>query len=227
MEQDEKVSLWTAIDRWFAARLIGADDILDHVLAESERAGLRSINVTPGMGRLLMIFARMIGARNILEIGTLGGYSGIWMARALPPEGRLITLEADPDNAAVARSNIAHAGLDKIIEVRVGKALDTLPALAAEKPPPFDLVFIDADKQNNPGYFEWALELTRPGSLIIIDNVVRSGYVLDDAETDRNILGVRRVTEMIAATPSVIATVVQTVGEKGHDGFLVALVQPG
>jgi predicted O-methyltransferase YrrM len=178
------------------------------------------------MGRLLHIFARMCGARAILEIGTLGGYSAIWMARAMPPDGRLITLEVDPDTAALARSNIAHAGLDQVIDVRVGKALDTLPVVAAEQHRPFDLVFIDADKQNNPGYFEWALKLTRPGSLIIIDNVVRSGYILDDAEMDRNILGVRRVTEMIAATPSLMATVVQTVGDKGHDGFLVALVLP-
>ena len=218
--------LFTRIDDWFADRLIASDPVLDHVLAETERAGLRAINVSPGMGRLLHIFARLCGARNILEIGTLGGYSAIWMARALPPDGSLITLEVDPDTARLARANIAHAGLDLVIDVRVGKALETLPILADMKLPQFDLVFIDADKQNNPGYFEWALKLTRPGSLIIIDNVVRSGYILDDAETDRNILGVRRVTELIAQTPGVVATAVQTVGDKGHDGFLIALVQP-
>ncbi len=216
--------LWTSVDTWFSDRLIETDDALDHALAESDRAGLPPINVSPAMGKLLHILARVSGARTILEIGTLAGYSSTWLARALPSDGRLITLELNPDTAAVARGNIAHAGLDGVIDVRVGNALDSLESLAAEQVSPFDVVFIDADKRGNPDYFEWALTLTRPGSMIVIDNVVREGRVIDEQDTDADIRGVRRVIDMIAAEPRVTATVIQTVGVKRYDGFLIALV---
>ncbi|WP_460200460.1 O-methyltransferase [Scytonema sp. NUACC21] len=168
--------------------------------------------------------AQIQRARNILEIGTLGGYSTIWLARALPPDGRLISLEANPKHTEVARSNIAHAGLSNVVELRLGRALDTLPHLAAEGLAPFDLIFIDADKPNNPDYFVWALKLSRRGSLIIADNVVRNGAVVDAASSDPSVQGVRRFNELLAAEPRVSATVIQTVGSKGYDGFAIALV---
>ena len=218
------LELWSEVDNWFADQLIGSDDALAHAIAESERAGLRAINVSPNQGKLLHLLARISGARNILEIGTLGGYSSIWLARALPPDGRLITLELDPGSAAVARANFKFAGVDKLIDVRVGNALETLPQIADEKPDPFDLVFVDADKESNPHYFEWALKLTRPGSVIVIDNVVRHGRVIDKTDIEADITGVRRVVEMVAAESRVTATTIQTVGVKNYDGFLIALV---
>lgn len=216
--------LWSSVDNWFAGQLIETDSALDHALSESAHAGLRPINVSRTQGKLLHLIARMTGARNVLEVGTLGGYSSIWMARALPDDGRLITLEIDPNTAEIARLNFAFAGLNSIIEVRVGAAVDSLRQIATEKLPPFDLVFIDADKESNPDYFEWALKLTHPGSLILIDNVVRRGRVIDSNDTESDMIGVRRVTEMVAAESRVTATVMQTVGEKGYDGLLVALV---
>jgi predicted O-methyltransferase YrrM len=216
--------LWSSVDSWFAAQLIETDAALDHALSESTRAGLRPINVSRTQGKLLHLIARMTGARNVLEVGTLGGYSSIWMARALPEDGRLITLEIDPNTAEIARLNFAFAGLNSMIEVRVGAALDSLRQIATEELPPFDLVFIDADKESNPDYFEWALKLTHPGSVILIDNVVRRGRVIDSNDTESDMIGVRRVTEMVAAESRVTATVMQTVGEKGYDGLLVALV---
>jgi predicted O-methyltransferase YrrM len=212
---------WTAVDRYL---LVQPDAALNAALESSAAAGLPAINVSPAQGKLLYMLARLVGARNILEIGTLGGYSTIWMARALPADGRLITLEIDEKNAAIARANFERAGVDRLIELRLGKALDTLPALAAEKREPFDLVFIDADKKNNPEYFAWALRLTRIGSVIIVDNVIRGGAVIDRASDDASVLGTQRCLEMMAAEPRVVATALQTVGSKGYDGFAIAMV---
>lgn len=216
--------LWTSVDAWFTDRLAEPDEGLEHALAESDRAGLRQISVSHNQGKLLYLLTRMTRARRILEVGTLGGYSAIWFARGLPDDGRLITLEIDPRTAHVARSNLSRAGVDHLVEVRVGAALDSLRGIAGEDQDPFDIIFIDADKENNPGYFEWALKLTQPGSLIIIDNVARRGRVVDESDTELDIMGVRRVVERIANEPRVTATAIQTVGEKGYDGFLIALV---
>ncbi len=215
---------WTAVDRYLTDLLVPADDALEAALAASAAADLPQINVAPNQGKLLWMLAKIQGARNILEIGTLGGYSTIWLARALPPEGKLITLELDPKHAEIARTNIARAGLSNLVELRLGKALDTLTQLAAEQRGPFDLIFIDADKPSNPDYFAWALKLSRRGSLIIVDNVVRDGEVINAASTDRSVQGVRRFNEILAAEPRVSATAIQTVGSKGYDGFAIALV---
>ncbi|MFJ5685187.1 O-methyltransferase [Streptomyces sp. NPDC093099] len=215
---------WNAVEHYFTDRLVPADEALSAALAASDTAGLPAISVAPNEGKLLHLLARVQGARRILEIGTLGGYSTIWLARALPEDGRLISLEYDPAHAEVARANLAHAGLDKITEVRTGPALESLPVLAAEDAGPFDLVFIDADKKNNPHYVEWALKLTRPGSVIIVDNVVRNGAVADADSTDAAVLGTRRAIELMAEHPRLSATAVQTVGSKGYDGFALARV---
>ena len=215
---------WTAVDRYLTDLLVPADAALAATLEESARAGLPPIAVSPTEGKLLHLLARVHGAREILEIGTLGGYSTIWLARALPPGGRLVTLELDPAHAEVARANVARAGLAGAVELRVGPALETLPRLAAEGRSPFDLVFLDADKGGYPAYLAWALRLTRRGSLIVADNVVRDGAVIDPASEDPNVLGVRRFLELLAAEPRVSATAVQTVGSKGYDGFAIALV---
>lgn len=216
--------LWTAVDRYITDLLVPADPSLDGALAASEAAGLPRIAVSPPQGKLLHILARAQGARNILEIGTLGGYSTIWLARALPAGGRLITLEADPRHAEIARANFRAAKLDHVIDLRLGKALDTLPLIAAEGIGPFDLIFIDADKENIAEYFSWSLGLTKPGSTIIVDNVVRSGAVIDPASTDSMVKGVRRFNDVLAAEPRVSATAIQTVGSKGYDGFAIAYV---
>lgn len=215
---------WTAVDNYLTDLLVPADPVLDAALAASAAAGLPPIQVAPNQGKLLALLARLCGARTILEIGTLGGYSTIWLARSLPGDGRLITLEADPRHADVARANIAHAGLADVVEVRLGRALDTLPQLASEGLGPFDLFFIDADKPGNPEYVAWALELSRPGSVIIVDNVVRNGAVIDAASDDPNVRGTRRLHELLASEPRVSATAVQTVGSKGYDGFAIAVV---
>ena len=215
---------WNKVDQYISDLLVPADAALDEALAASTKAGLPAINVAPNQGKLLHLLARIQGAKSILEIGTLGGYSTIWLARALPPEGRLVTLEFDPKHAEVARSNIARAGLTRVVEVRVGKALDLLPGIQAEAKGPFDLVFIDADKENIPHYFSWALKLARRGSVIIVDNVVRKGAVADAASSDVNVLGVRRFNELVAREPRVSATAIQTVGSKGYDGFALVLV---
>ena len=216
---------WTAVDRYIADLFIPSDPALDAALADSDTAGLPAINVSPVQGKLLHLLARLQGARNILEIGTLGGYSAIWLARALPAGGRLITLEASPKHAEVARANISRAGLAQVVELRLGKALDTLPQLAQENRGPFDLIFIDADKPGYPDYLPWALKLSRPGSLIIADNVVRKGGLADSANADPNVQGVRRFCELLAGEPKVSATILQSVGSKGYDGFAVALVE--
>jgi predicted O-methyltransferase YrrM len=198
--------------------------VLDAALADSAAAGLPPINVSPPQGKLLNLLARLHGARKVVEIGTLGAYSTIWLARALPEGGRVVTLEFDPKHADVARRNLDKAGLSAVVDVRVGAALDELPRIAAEGIAPFDLVFIDADKKNNPHYFTWALQLSRRGSVIIVDNVVREGAVIDAATPDPNIQGVRRCNAMMAAEPRVSATAIQTVGSKGYDGFAIAVV---
>lgn len=220
MSQDQ----WSAVDHYITDLLVPTDPALEAALQATADAGMPLINVAPNQGQLLHVLARAHGARTILEIGTLGGYSTIWLARALPPGGRLITLEADPKHAEVARANIARAGLAEVVEVRLGKALDTLPPLAAEGIGPFDLVFIDADKPNTAAYFEWAMKLTRRGSLIITDNVIRNGAVIDADSPDANVQGVRRFLTVLAAEPRVTATAIQTVGSKGYDGLAFAVV---
>lgn len=215
---------WGEVDRYVGGLLAPEDDALRAALEASHAAGLPTIQITATQGMLLHLIARMIGARTILEIGTLGGYSTIWMARALPPGGRLVSLELNPKHAEVARANVARAGLDPVVEIRVGPALDTLRTLAAEKRGPFDLVFVDADKETIPEYLERALALTRTGSVIVVDNVVRDGKVLDASGADPSVRGVRRGFELLAANPRVAATVVQTVGAKGYDGFAIARV---
>jgi predicted O-methyltransferase YrrM len=216
--------IWSAVDRYINTLLVAPDDALNAAIQASDAAGLPPINVSPNQGKLLQLLARAQGARTILEIGTLGGYSTIWLARALPASGRLVTLEADPKHIEVARANIARAGLANAVDLRFGRALDTLPQLAAEGCGPFDLVFIDADKPSYPDYFPWALRLCRRGSLIIADNVIRNGAVVDAASDDPNVQGVRRFNELLAGEPRVSATAIQTVGSKGYDGFAVVVV---
>ncbi|HET6572790.1 MAG TPA: O-methyltransferase [Fimbriiglobus sp.] len=218
---------WTAVDRYITDLLVPPDPALAAAHEASAAAGLPPINVTPNLGKLLHLLARVRGARTILEIGTLGGYSTIWLARALPPGGRLVTLESDPKCAEVARGNIARAGLSDVVELRLGQALDTLPRLATEGRGPFDLTFIDADKPNNTDYFAWALKLSRRGSVIVVDNVVRDGAVADAASTDPAVVGARRLYELLATEPRVSATAIQTVGGKGYDGFAIAVVTAG
>ncbi|MFE7354255.1 O-methyltransferase [Streptomyces sp. NPDC057543] len=218
---------WTEVDDYFNGLLVGSDEALDAAVEASDKAGLPAIQVAANQGKLLHLLARLQGASTVLEIGTLGGYSTIWLARVLPEGGRLVTLESDPECAEVARGNIARAGLAEVVEIRVGRALDTLPELAAEGYGPFDVVFIDADKPSNPDYLAWSLKLTRPGSLIIADNVVRDGEVVDGASDDPKVQGVRRFTELVAAEPTLTATALQTVGAKGYDGLLMALVTDG
>ncbi|MEH1816752.1 MAG: O-methyltransferase [Nostoc sp.] len=215
---------WTAVDRYFTDLLVPPDPALDRALQTSAAAGLPPHNVSPNQGKLLLLLAQIQGARSILEIGTLGGYSTIWLARALPSDGRLITLEANPKHAEIARTNIAHAGLSDIVDLRLGQALSTLPQIAAEGHGPFDLIFIDADKPSNSEYFAWALKLSRRGSLIIADNVVRNGAVIDPTSNDPSVQGVRRFNELLASEPRVSATAIQTVGSKGYDGFAIAIV---
>ncbi|MFF8030664.1 MULTISPECIES: O-methyltransferase [unclassified Streptomyces] len=218
--------LWHAVDDYFTDRLLpdAPDDALAAALRDSDAAGLPAIAVSPLQGKLLQLLAQLQGARYILEIGTLGGYSTIWLGRALPAEGRLISLEYNPVHAEVAARNIARAGLDQQVEVRVGTALDSLPQLADENPPPFDLVFIDADKVNNPHYLEWAIRLTSTGSLIVLDNVVRGGRVADPDNTDPDVVGTRAALDMIGSHPRLSGTAIQTVGAKEYDGFALARV---
>lgn len=217
---------WDEVDAYFTDLLVRPDAALTEALARSEEGGLPAIAVAPNQGKLLHLLARLQGARRILEIGTLGGYSTIWLARALAEGGRLITLEASPDHAAVARANIDAAGLGEVVEIRVGNAVESLPVLAAEVGEPFDVVFIDADKPNNPTYVSWALRLTKPGSLIILDNVVRGGRVIDP-DGGADVTGVRESLAMLAADPRLTVTALQTVGSKSYDGLAIALVTGG
>src|SRR5687768_7601428 len=217
---------WTAVDNYLSGLFVRPDPALDAALEASRAAGLPPINVSATEGKLLHVLARAHRAEKILEIGTLGGYSTIWLARALPapPAGRLITLEYNPAHADVARANLARAGLADRAQIRVGRAIDTLPKLQSEGAGPFDLIFIDADKPGNPDYLAWSLRLSRVGTLIIADNVVRGGDVLDAASKDASVRGIRRFNELLAAEPRVAATAIQTVGAKGHDGLALALV---
>jgi len=216
--------LWTTVDHYIANTLIPADPALDAALQVNAAAKLPSIDVAPNQGKFLQILAQTMGARRILEVGTLGGYSTIWLARSLPPEGRLITMEFDPRHAEIAKSNIDRAGLSSIVEIRIGAALDSLAQLATENPDPFDLIFIDADKPNHPGYLKWALRFSRPGTVIIGDNVIREGAIADPADPDPRVQGTRTFLEMLGADPRLSATAIQTVGSKGYDGFAMALV---
>jgi predicted O-methyltransferase YrrM len=215
---------WLRVDDYICDKLIPADPVLDQALQASARAGLPAINVSPAQGKFLHLLARIRQAQRILEIGTLGGYSTIWLARALPPGGRLITLELDPKHAAVAEENIARAGLSNVVELRIGSAVETLPQLLAENRGPFDLVFIDADKPSNAEYFRWALRVTKVGSVIIVDNVVRKGAVVEAHSTDANVRGVREFMDLAAQEPRVSGTVIQTVGSKGYDGLAMLVV---
>jgi predicted O-methyltransferase YrrM len=215
-----ETKLWNDVDEYTTGHLIAKDPVLDAALAASDAAGLPTISVSPSQGKLLMLLARLAGAKRILELGTLGGYSTIWLARALPAGGRLISLEYSEKHAHVARGNIARAGLSEVVEVIVGDAGETIQKLEG----PFDLFFIDADKKSIPHYLEWALKLSRPGSLIVVDNVVREGALIDGKSKDPNVLGVRRMHEMIASDPRLSATTIQTVGSKGYDGLTLALV---
>ncbi len=216
---------WTAVDGFIAGHLLGEDEVLAGALEANAAAGLPDIDVSPAQGRMLHLFARMAGARRILEIGTLGGYSTICLARGLPADGMLITLELEPAHAEVARANIAHAGLSDRVDVRVGPAVDTLSAMIAAGGAPFDLIFIDADKPSNIAYLQASLALARPGTTIIVDNVVREGGVLDADSDDPRIIGTRALFAAVAAEPRLTATAVQTVGSKKWDGFLLAVVQ--
>ncbi|MFF5299999.1 O-methyltransferase [Streptomyces sp. NPDC013161] len=216
--------VWDDVDDYFIGQLAPDDEVLEAALRDSEAAGLPEIAVSAAEGKLLHLLAQIQGASRVLEIGTLGGYSTIWLARALPADGRLVSLEFSPKHAEVATRNLARAGLDKVVEVRVGPALESLAELADEEPAPFDLVFIDADKSNNPHYVEWALKLTRPGSLIIVDNVVRGGRVADPDNTSPDVQGTRTAIELIGSHARLSGTAIQTVGRKGYDGFALARV---
>jgi predicted O-methyltransferase YrrM len=223
MSQDR----WTAVDTYVDDLFVGSDPVLAGVLEASAAAGLPAISVSPSQGKLLNVLARAIGARRILELGTLGGYSAIWLARALPPRGRLVTIEAAAAHAGVARANFERAGLTDVIDLRVGPALEVLPQLAAEGVDPFDLIFIDADKPNYPKYLDATLRLSRTGSLIVTDNVVRHGDVIEEHSADAMVQGARQFNAALASNPRVTATVVQTVGSKGYDGFAIGIVLEG
>lgn len=217
--------LFEHVDRYISDLFHDQDDVLTATEQSIPDAGIPQISVSPNQGKFLQLMARLCQARQILEIGTLAGYSTIWLARALPPTGRLVTLEFDPKHASVAQQNIDRAGLGAIVDIRVGKALDTLPQLQAEGAGPFDLVFIDADKPPYTEYFEWALKLSRPGTLIIADNVIREGKVLNQQSPDEMVTGVKRFNQALAANPAVTATIIQTVGAKEHDGMALAIVK--
>ena len=224
MPREIQDALWTDVDRYLNATLVPSEVVLESALAANAAAELPSIDVSPTQGKFLHMLALMLGARRILEIGTLGGYSTIWLARALPRNGRLITMEFSPKHAAVAKENIARAGFEKIVEIRIGPAADSLAQLHAENPQPFDLIFIDADKPSNPTYLEWAIKLSRKGTLIVVDNVIRDGEIANASSTDPAITGTRAMFEMLSANPRLCATALQTVGSKGYDGFALALV---
>jgi predicted O-methyltransferase YrrM len=216
--------LWSDVDRYVVEKLVPADPVMDAVLEANAAGGLPAIDVSPAQGRFLELLVRITGARNILEIGTLGGYSSLWMARALPAGGKLVTLEFWPKHAAVARANFERAGVLDQIDLRVGAALESLPAIEKDGLAPFDLVFIDADKPNNRGYLDWAVRLSRPGTVIVLDNVIRDGEVIKEASGDRSVEGARAGFDFIGSHPRLRATALQTVGSKGYDGFAIAVV---
>lgn len=215
--------VWNAVDGWIESRLVPADDVLESALAASDAAGLPAIQVSAAQGRLLQLLVSISGAQRVLEVGTLGGYSTIWLARGLPPAGRVVTLEIDPRHAEVARGNLEQAGLGDVVEVLLGPATDTLAGMTE----PFDVVFIDADKPSTPTYFLEAVRLSRPGTVIVVDNVVRGGAVADDGTIDANVLGIRAFADLVAADPRLRGTAIQTVGRKGYDGFALVVVGEG
>lgn len=215
---------WEQVDQYITERLIAKDEVLEHVLAANARAGLPPFDVSPSQGKLLNIFAQMQGAARILEIGTLGGYSTIWLARALPHNGQIITLEVDPHHAEVAQANLTLAGVAGQVELRVGDALEQLALMEQEQTVSFDLIFIDADKPNNPNYLQWALRFSHPGTVIIGDNVIREGEVINESSDDPRVIGVRRFFDLLAEEPRMTATAIQTVGSKGYDGFVIGIV---
>ena len=215
---------WAAVDQYLSDLLLPADPILNSVLEASEAAGLPPINVSPTQGKLLNLMARMCGAKRILEIGTLGGYSTIWLARALPADGKLITLEAEPKHAKVATANLDRAGLSKPVEVRLGPAQQSLSQLVDQESPPFDFIFIDADKPGYPDYLQWSLNLARPGTVIVADNIIRDGAIIEPSHEDPRVQAVRKFNQLLGSNPRLSATALQTVGSKGYDGFAVALV---
>ncbi|TRC90060.1 O-methyltransferase [Mesorhizobium sp. WSM4310] len=216
---------WTAVDNYIVSSLFEADPVLDAVLAANRDNGLPAIDVSAAQGKLLLLLVRIGSAKNVLEIGTLGGYSTIWMARALPMDGKIVTLELDPHHAKVARSNFERAGVSDQVELRVGPALESLAALSAENAGPFDLIFIDADKPNNPNYLSWAMRLSRPGTVIVCDNVIRDGYVVNEDGRDANVEGARAAFSFIGGDKRLDGTAIQTVGAKGYDGFAIAIVK--
>jgi len=220
----EAQKIWIDVDQYFTEQLHLSDPVLDAAMQANTAAELPAIDVAPNQGKFLNILARLTHSKKILEIGTLGGYSTIWLARALPPGGRLISLEFNPKHAEVAKSNLRQAGLSGRVEVRVGAALDSLPQIETEGIAPFDFIFIDADKPNNPGYLEWAVKLSRPGTFIIVDNVVRDGAVSDASSTDPTILGTRKMFDLMSRDARLSSTALQTVGSKGYDGFALAIV---
>jgi predicted O-methyltransferase YrrM len=217
-------SRWAEVDAYLVRQLSASDDVLEAVHDDSVAAGLPDIAVSPAQGKFLHLLARAVGARKVLEVGTLGGYSTVWFARALSPGGRVVTLEIDPHHADVARANVAAAGLSDVVEVRVGPALETLPKLAAEGAGPFDLVFVDADKENNAAYVEQALTMSRPGTVVVVDNVVRGGAIVDADHADTRVQGTRALFDYLAREPRLDSTALQTVGVKGYDGFVLAVV---
>ncbi|MCA9884539.1 MAG: O-methyltransferase [Anaerolineae bacterium] len=221
---DDLFARWDAVDQYLEARYVPNEDVLETVLNNTEAADIRAINVAPNQGKMLMLFAQICGAKRILEIGTLAGYSAIWMARALPQDGQIISLEYDPRHADVARKNIALAGFADKVDVRVGLAVDSLAQMVEAGEGPFDFIFIDADKPSNPQYLDYALKLSRPGTVIVADNVVRDGAVIDAHSSDPNVQGVRKFNDLVAASPRLNATAIQTVGSKGYDGFALAIV---
>jgi len=219
--------LWAEVDSYFSDLFVPADKALDAAVAANRAADLPPIDVTPLQGQFLDLLVRMSGARRVLEIGTLGGYSTLWLARALPEDGRVVTLELEPHHAKVARANLKRAGALDRVDIRVGRASDSLRALVDSGAAPFDLVFIDADKAGYPEYLDWSLQLARPGTVIVADNVVRDGKVIDPKTRDANVRGVQRFAALVAAEPRLRATVLQTVGSKGYDGFAIAIVLSG
>ncbi len=224
MTKADPKSVWTAVDNYFAGLLAPMDPQLEAALKANHAAKLPAIDVSPMQGKFLQVLVQMLAPRRVLEVGLLGGYSTIWMARALLADGRILSLEVEPRHAEIARSNLKNAGVLDRVEIRVGAALDLLPAIATAGEP-FDLIFIDADKGNNPGYLQWALKLSRPGTVIVVDNVVRDGKVIDAKSSDPDVQGTRRMAELMAAEPRLSATVLQNVGPKGYDGFVLAVVR--
>lgn len=215
---------WAAVDDYIVDALFDADPVLEAVMAANHDQGLPAIDVSPAQGKLLSLLVRIRGAKRVLEVGTLGGYSTIWMARALPADGKIVTLELDPHHAGVARSNFELSGVSERVDLRVGPALQSLSALGAENAEPFDLIFIDADKPNNPNYLSWAMRLSRPGTVIVCDNAIREGAVLNDDGLDANVEGARAAFSFIGGDKRLDGTAIQTVGSKGYDGFAIAIV---